>query len=138
MAEIKLVLDGARLAELLHSPTGPVGRHMIERGELVKQGARARAPRKSGCLQGSIVKRVEDRVEGIAIRVIADTSPCSPDRKSYALFVHNGTQAHTIEAKNAGVLSFEWHGERVFFASVLHPATRGHPFLRDSLPLAVA
>jgi hypothetical protein len=138
MSDVKIVWDGLRLAELLRSPTGPVGRHVIERAEVVRQAAKAKANRDTGCLQDSIVKRIEEGPEGVKARIVADTTACSPERKSYALFVHNGTEAHEIVATNAQALSFIWHGERVFFASVKHPGYKGNPFLTDALPLAVA
>lgn len=132
---IKLVLDGARMQELLRSPLGPLGRHLIERGEIVKQAAKAQAPRKTGCLQDSIVKRVEDYGDSFAIRIVSDTTPCSPTRTSYSLWVHEGTQPHTITAKNGGVLSFMWQGERVYFKSVQHPGTKANKYLADNLRL---
>lgn len=138
MGDVRIVWDGARLAEILRSPAGPVGRHLIERGEIVRQAAKAKANKDTGCLQDSIVKRIEEGPEGIKVRIVADTTPCSPSRTSYALFVHESTEPHEIVAKNAQALSFDWHGQRVFFASVRHPGYRGNPFLRDALPLAVA
>jgi hypothetical protein len=138
MADVKIVLDGARMAALLRSPAGPVGRHMIERAEIVKQAAKAKANHKTGCLEDSIVKRVEeDPVTGFRIRIVADTTPCSPERKSYALWVHEGSQPHAITAREGGVLSFVSHGERIFAKSVQHPGYKGNKFLSDALPLAV-
>jgi hypothetical protein len=144
MADVKMVWDGARMAELLRSPTGPVGRHLIARGEIVKQAARAKAPRKTGCLQESIVKRVEENpATGFVIRIVSDTTSCSPTRTSYSLFVHEGTEPHVIEPKGK-VLSFYWDrgpdgpGQYFFAGPVQHPGTRPNPFLRDTLPLAVA
>ena len=143
MSDVKIVWDGARLAELLRSPTGPVGVHLISRGEVVKQAARAKAPVKTGCLQGSIEKRVEENpATGFLIRIVSDTTPCSPERKSYSLFVHNGTKEHVVEAKGKA-LAFHWdrgpEGPGMyFFQSVTIPAMRGRPFLADALPLAVA
>lgn len=135
MADVKLVIDGARMAELLRSPTGPVGRHLLERGEIVRQAARAKAPRRTGCLQDSIVKRLEENPEtGFLVRVLSDTTPCSPSRTAYSFYVHEGTQPHVIQGNP--LLSFIWHGERVFFRSVNHPGYAGNPFLRDALPLA--
>ena len=140
MSNVKIVLDGARMAELLHSPTGPFGRWMIERGELVKQAARKQAPIKTGCLRGSIVKRVEETPQGIAIRIVSDTSPCSPSRKSYSLYVHEGTKPHTIMGNPT--LAFFWpsgpNGPRMyFFRSVQHPGTKPNRFLTDNLPIFV-
>ena len=138
-ATYRLVIDGAAMAELLRSPSGPVGRHLIERTTRVQMGARAiLAPhRKTGCLEDSLVKRAETVGGELAMRLISDTTPCSPERISYSLFVHEGTPAHDIAARNAAVLAFEWHGEMAFFARVHHPADKAVPFLRDALPLAV-
>ena len=143
MAEVKLVVDGARMAELLRGPSGPVFRHLAERATVVQMAARAKAPRRTGCLQASIVKRVEENpISGFAIRIVADTRPCSPKRISYALFVEEGTKPHEIKAKGDGVLAFHWdHGPNgpglYFFKSVQHPGTKGVHFMRDALPLAV-
>ncbi len=139
----KLVIDGARMNELLRSPAGPVGRYMIGRAEVVKQGARAKAPRLTGCLQDSIVKRVEeDPLFGFKITIVSDTTPCSPTRTSYSLYVHEGTVQHVIAAKGKA-LAFHWSGGpegagTYFFQQVNHPGTWAQPFLRDALPLALA
>lgn len=137
--EVKLILDGAAMAELLHSPQGPVGRTLIVRSTRVQTRARQiLAPhRKTGCLDGSIVKRPETVDGELAIRIQSDTTSCSPERQSYSLLVHEGTAAHDIAATRAAVLAFEWHGEMVFFGRVHHPGTKAIPFLRDALPLAL-
>jgi hypothetical protein len=142
---VKLVIDGARMEELLRSPAGPVGRHLIERSTVVQYAAKDKAGRKTGCLADSIVKRVEETSEPgvlMRIRIVADTTPCSPTRESYALFVEEDTEPHEIAAKNAGALAFDWPagptGGMFFAASVHHPGTRGKHFLKDSLPLAGA
>lgn len=138
MAPVKLVTDGARMHELLRSPAGVVGRHLIGRAELVKQAARSKANRRTGCLQETIVKRVEENAAtGFLIRIVSDTTPCSPQRKSYSLAVHEGTQPHDIVAKPGGVLSWESGGQRFFATEVHHPGYAGNPFLRDALPLAI-
>lgn len=144
MSNVKIVWDGARMQEILRSPTGPVGRHLIARAEVVKLAARAKASRKTGCLQGSLVKRVEENpATGFVIRIISDTTPCSPTRTSYSLYVHEGTQPHVIEPKGKA-LSFWWAngpdgpGQYFFAGPVHHPGTKPNPFLRDALPLAVA
>jgi hypothetical protein len=126
------------MAELLRGPTGPVTRHLIERATIVQAAAKSKAPRRTGCLQDSIVKRVEDTPEGVNVRIIADTTPCSPTRTSYAYWIEMGTPPHDIRATNASVLAFDWNGEKVFVKEVHHPGTRAYRFMRDALPLAVA
>lgn len=133
---VKLITDGGKLAALLRGPGGPVFRHLSERATIVQAAARMKAPRRTGCLQDSIVKRVNfGTPEGFEIRIVCDTTPCSPTRTSYAYFVHQGTQPHPIYGNP--VLAFEWNGEMVFFRSVMHPGSRPQPFLREALPLAV-
>lgn len=135
MSDYKLIIDGAKLAELLRSPTGPVGRHLFERGTLVQARAKQilEPHRKTGCLEGSIVKRPEMLAGELAIRIQSDTTSCSVTRTSYSLFVHEGTPPHDIYAKPGGVLAFQVGGETIFASQVHHPGTKPVPFLRDAL-----
>jgi hypothetical protein len=139
VAQIRIHLDGAAVAEVMRSPAGPGARFLMERAEIVRQAARAKAPVRDGCLRSSIVKRLEVRPEGLAVRIVADTTPCSPERKSYALFVEEDTKPHVIEGNPT--LAFHWNGPEgfglYFFQSVQHPGTMGKHFMRDALPLAV-
>jgi hypothetical protein len=139
MGAVKLVLDGARMAELVRSPYGPVGRHLIERATVFQAAAKAQAPRRTGCLADSIVKRVEDHGSSFLIRVVCDTTPCSPTRASYALYVHDGTAPHDIFAKPGGVLAFPGaDGSTVFATHVHHPGTQANRFLTDNLRIFAA
>jgi hypothetical protein len=136
MAGVKLVVDGAAMQRLLRSPTGPVGVHLIERGEIVKQAAKAKAPRDTGCLEETIVKRVEENAEtGFVIRIVSDSSPCSPSRTSYSLFVHNGTKPHDIPGAFGIPAPFGVGGR---FDGKFHSGNAANPYLTDALPLAVA
>lgn len=136
--DFKMILDGARMAELLRSPQGPVGRMLVLRSTLVQKRARMiLAPhRKTGCLEDTIVKRAETVDGDLAIRIVSDTTSCSPTRQSYSLDVHEGTDAHDIQAQPGGVLAFMWHGQMTFLSRVHHPGTAAIPFLRDALPAA--
>lgn len=135
MPEMKLVIDGKVLADILRSPAGPVGRHLIERGTAVQ--ARAKqilAPhRKSGCLEDSLVKRMETNGVELALRLVSDTTPCSPTRQSYSLAFHNGSAPHDIYPRNAQALAFPWQGGVGIFAHVHHPGFAGVPFLTEAL-----
>jgi hypothetical protein len=141
----KLILDGAKMEELLRSPSGPVGLHLMERSTVVQFAAKEKAGRKTSCLSDSIVKRWEESGDPevlMRVWIIADTTPCSPTRESYALFVEEDTEAHEIAAKNASALAFDWPagptGGMFYAESVKHPGTTGKHFLKDSLPLAGA
>lgn len=135
---IHLVVDGAMMAEMLKSPEGVVGRHMIQKGTEFQLAARRQAPRRTGCLQDSIVKRVENVDGQIAIRVVSDTTPCSPTRTSYSLYVHEGTKPHIIRAVNAPKLVFFWpngpRGAKTYaFKQINHPGTKPNRFFTDNL-----
>ncbi len=52
----------------------------------------------------------------------------------YALFVHKGTRAHTIRAKNGKALY--WKGAAHPVRQVQHPGTKGQPFLTNALKAA--
>jgi hypothetical protein len=132
--DFRLVIDGAAMAQLLRSPSGPVGRHLIERATIVQAAAKARAPRRTGCLQDSIVKRAETLGEELSIRIQSDTTSCSPSRTSYSLFVHEGTGPHDIPGAFGIPAPFGIGGK---FDGKFHPGHGPNPFLRDSLHLAV-
>jgi hypothetical protein len=135
---VKLVLDNAALERELRGPNGMVAEHVINRATVVQLAARVQAPKRTGCLAASIVKRPTVINGEFAMAIVADTTPCSPTRTNYALFVHEGTRPHVITARSARALSFEWQGKRVFFKTVHHPGTKANRFLTDNLPLAVA
>src|ERR1700733_1856102 len=72
--DFKLMIDGAARADILHAPAVIVGRMLIERSTRVQMAAKAQAPRRTGCLQGSIVKRAESLGDELAIRIQSDTT----------------------------------------------------------------
>jgi hypothetical protein len=57
----------------------------------------------------------------------------------HAIYVHQGTAAHTIVPVRASVLSFYWHrkGRVVALPAVRHPGTDPQPFLADALKKAM-
>jgi hypothetical protein len=133
--EFKLILDGAAMAELLHSPQGPVGRMLIVRATKVQTAAKAQIEphNRTGCLYGSLVKRAETFGDELAIRIQSDTTSCSAERKSYSLFVHNGSDAHDIPGAFGIPAPFGIGGR---FDGKFHPANAPVPFLSDNLHLA--
>jgi hypothetical protein len=50
-------------------------------------------------------------------------------RVDYAEAVHNGTRPHIIRPRNAQALRFRINGRIVYAKVVMHPGTRGKPFL---------
>lgn len=134
-----VVLNPARLAEVLRGPNGPVARRMIEDAEDVKREAQRlvgvsepdpvprRQPHRPGTLRDSIVKRAVERDGEFAMQVGSEVP--------YALFHHEGTVPHVIRAVKAPRLVFFWPkaGRVVAFPSVNHPGTRPNRFLVNAL-----
>lgn len=128
----RLIIDGAAIHQLLTGPHGPVARELEFVGSAVQAGARARIRpsqvRGAGgglSLRDSIVKRLLTG-EWLTMRVIA--------QKPYAYFVHEGTEPHTIFARQAKALRFysQRAGGFVFAKVVHHPGTRPNRYLTDA------
>ncbi len=134
----RVVMDPAKLAELLRGPNGPVMRRLIQDGEAVKDEAwrlvRVHKPtpgerrnRRPGSVRDSIVKRVS----GPGVVMVQATDPIS-------LIEHEGTESHPIAPKNKPALVF-WSGKygRVIKLkkgrAVDHPGTTGSKFLLRAL-----
>lgn len=115
------------LDELLHGRNGPVVLHQANVGRQVAGIARRLAPRSDGPgphLADNIdSKLVPSGRKGYDVQVTANVP--------HAMFVVRGTQAHRIEGNP--ILSFEWHGDRVFFRHVNHPGTRANNFMLQAL-----
>lgn len=135
MGEVRLVIDGAAMAALL-SAAGPVGQHLITRTTEFQARARAQAPRRTGCLQDSIVKRpIVEEGNTLSITVVSDTTSCSPTHTSYALFVHEGTAAHDIPNAFGWGPKFGIGGR---FGGKFHPGNAANRYLTDNLPVFTA
>lgn len=122
---VDLRFDSRELAEVLRGPTGPVFRHLIERAERVKIGAKARVGVKTGKLRDSIVKRIEKGgPAGFDVHVGSELS--------YSEFHHEGTRPHVILPVHGRFLMFDVNGRTVFATRVNHPGTRPNRFLTDA------
>lgn len=131
-ATVRIVIDGAQMDALLDSPEGPIAEWLIGRASAFQAAARMDAPVRTGCLRASIVKRVEVSDAGPMIRVVSDTAPCSPSRKSYSLYVHDGARPHNIPNAFGYGPDFGVGGR---FSGMFHPGNRPNPFFRRNLPL---
>ena len=139
--QYRVVMDPAKLAEVLRSPQGPVMRRMIQDGELVKREAQrlvgvyrppdaysaANRRRRPGTLRDSIVKRVVATGRGSAVEVGSDDP--------IALLHHEGTVPHVIRARRKPLLVFFWRrvGHVVSFRQVNHPGTQPNRYLTNAL-----
>jgi len=85
----------------------------------------------TGRLQGAIRPQRGRHNKELEGRVIAVPK--------HALYVHQGTNPHTIVPKTAPRLTFFWHkkGRVVAFHKVRHPGQQAQPFLSDALEEAM-
>jgi hypothetical protein len=133
---VQVIMNPAGLAELLRSPSGPVVRDLLVKANLVKREAQRLAPvaspspgarrsRSPGTLRDSIVVRIMDQ-GGSPKAQVGTNDPVG-------LWVHEGTEAHTIEGNPR--LTFYWakQGKVVSFPRVNHPGTRPNRFLLEAL-----
>lgn len=135
-----VVIDPAKLAEFMRSPSGPVLRDLLEKGERVKEEAkrlvgvsqpdpvpRRKPGRRPGTLRDSIVKRVADVGGQPAVIIVAEDK--------IAFWHHEGTEPHPISARNAPNLVFYWPkiGRIMVTRSVNHPGTKPNRFLVNAL-----
>lgn len=109
------------LAERFQKERLDKGRLLRRIGFAVEGRVKREAPVKTGHLRRSITSDVQ---EGRS-RVIVGTN------LDYAIFVHEGTAAHTIVAKRMKALS--WPGARHPIKSVRHPGTKPNPFMERGL-----
>lgn len=138
---VRMVIDGAVMADMLRSPGGIVMRDLTDRATRVQLAAQSQAKsttKGSGRLAAGITKRPARIGLNPLIMVGCWNIP-------YAIYVHEGTKPHIIRARNAKALAFKWaanpstHPSGLsFFASVNHPGTKPNRFLSDNLHLAVA
>lgn len=136
---VYVVIRPAALQRLLESPTGPVTRDLLVRGERVKVRAQQlvgvhepqageRRGRRPGTLRDSIVKRLARNGKGVAC-IVGSEDPI-------ALWHHEGTVPHRIVPRNARLLRFVSGGRVVYARGVNHPGTQPNRFLTDALPAA--
>jgi hypothetical protein len=137
MADVKIIIDGRVIEDMLRSPSGAMGRFMLGGAEIVRLAAIEDCPRDgtsihSVPLHQSIVTRYEETEFGFSVRIVAQAP--------YAAAVHEGAKPHVINAKPGKMLAFEWptgpNGPGMyFFKSVNHPGNQGNPFLSKNLRL---
>lgn len=137
--QVRIVVDGDLVRRYFADAGGDVVRFMVQQGELVKLEAqrlvgvyqpppagptRARRP---GTLRDSIVKRFHTTGDGVVVEVGSEDP--------IALIHHEGTEPHTITARNAPMLVFwsERAGAVISVRQVQHPGTQPNRFLTEAL-----
>lgn len=113
--------------ELLYGRNGPAVLHQANVGRQAAAIMRRTAPRSDGPgphLADNIdSKLVPSGQKGYDVQVSANVP--------HAIFVAKGTGPHRIDGNP--VLSFEWHGDRVFFRHVNHPGTKPNRFMLEAV-----
>lgn len=129
MPNVTFVPNLAGQAELLHSPSGPVGRHMIKLGNRLERLAKRDVGVKSGALRASIGSHMTLEATGLVMYVGSSNR--------VALMHHEGTRPHIILPRTARALRFESHGKIIYAKKVNHPGTKANPYLSANLARVV-
>ncbi len=149
---VRYVRDLVGERYVTHSQYGPVGKDTQRRTTLVAAVARRTAPvgqgrpadqwtrgYPPGGLKRSIHSTVTNATGELVGTVTADAvRPGQYDGTSYAAAVHEGARAHPILPVRRKWLRWPGPGggADVFSRGVTHRATRGQPWMRDSLEAA--
>lgn len=116
-------MDTLRIRSMLRSPTGPVGRKVIERGELIAERAwQLAAPH--GTMNQHIRSYLMPTLLGTTVYVSSE-HPAS-------IFVLKGTKPHDIPFKKPQALNFVKVGWRTVTV-VHHPGYKGDDFLKRAM-----
>src|SRR5688572_20831562 len=116
MADARVVIDGAKIQELLSSPQGPVLRYLSDVGQKVQDRARDRIRDRLGAwssqLAASVVKRFERDGRGAYVSVGSDQTKTRP---------------HPIDGNPLLVFFWPKAGRVVFLPHVNHPGSEMGP-----------
>jgi hypothetical protein len=129
---MRVDLNEAAIRDLLDSESGPVGRMLATKAQVVTQGAKRRCPvspsgsgdHPSGWLRSSIGWDLGRDGEGLHADIGTDVD--------YALDVEFSTKPHIITSHGDYPLRNRKTGQ-VFGRVVHHPGTTAQPFLRPAL-----
>jgi hypothetical protein len=117
------------------SPDGICGRWTKEQAEKVAAHARLLAPKPGqgrGYATGELAGSIRSSAVTVGRKGPESTVSAGTD---HAVFVHDGTEPHTIKPRFAKKLVFFWRkaGRVVSRNSVHHPGTPANPFLSKAL-----
>lgn len=120
------------------SRTGPAGRNLGRKAEIVTQGAKRRCPvspagshgRPSGYARSQVGWRWGEDEQGLYADIVSSAQ--TVDGKPLGLFIEVGTDPHPIVSKGPYPLRNARTGQ-VFGRSVQHPGTPAQPHLRPAL-----
>jgi len=131
-------LDDAAMSDLLRSPNGPVGRHVMDLGNQVRDRAAPKvgvSPEGHGIGASGAQQHLRD---ALIVRLVSDEKgPAAMvgAELGHALFHHEGTAPHVIRPRNVTFLRFPTSpggATFVFAKQVNHPGTKPNPYLVDA------
>jgi len=126
---VEVKLDKEKLRLFLNTPHSgdrkDLWKYLEEKKLKALLGAKRMVGVRTGALRNNIRASHLGNYTGQYVTIWAD--------KPYALMHHEGTKPHLITPNNGKMLRFR-SGTRVVFATrVMHPGTRGNPYLRNQL-----
>lgn len=126
---VNITWNNTALDNLLHSPTGEVGRDLSRRGRKVLLAARGQVGVDTGKLKASISMSHGRDVRGQFVMV--------GSKLNHALMHHEGTRPHIITPSRSQVMVFNKGGRVIYATQVRHPGTKPNRYLKDNLYLAI-
>lgn len=128
--KVFVIIDPVEVQRMMFSGQAGVVRNLFVRGERVKKLAIRLAPKVTGNLADHIVKRLV-KSKGKPVMLVG------VEHVPYAVFVHEGTRPHPIDAVHAPFLVFVGRdGKLVATKHVDHPGNKPNRFLVRALTAA--
>lgn len=126
---MSFVLNEAQLQQLFRGVNGPVYQEInrITTGVWNASRGMGNVPVKNGRLKESMAKEIRIESSGV-VGVVGSNL-------NYAVYVHEGTKPHKINAKNARALQFPIGGMMMYRQSVNHPGNKKNPWLIRALEM---
>lgn len=124
----RLTINKPVLDQFLNSPNGAVGKYLTTRARLIVVAAKRQVGVDTGALRTSIGILAHGReIRGQTITI--------GSRNRIAYLHHEGSRAHTIQARDHQLLRFSAGGRVIYSNRVMHPGTRPNRYLSDNLVL---
>lgn len=122
--ELRIDMDILRIRSMLRSPSGPVGRAVIERGKVIEARAKQLAA-KHGTMANGVISFTTPTLLGTEVYVYS-THPAS-------IYVLKGTKPHDINYPQPTAINFKGKIGWRTVSVVHHPGYRGDDFLGKAM-----
>lgn len=125
----KFVLNKAGYDEVVRSPGGIFGQHLLKLGKRVERLAKIQVGKKTHELKKSINTSMRLKGRNLVVAIGSNNK--------IALLHHKGARPHIIVPKKARTLRFYSRGRIVYTTLVRHPGTKPNRYLTDNLEKVV-